>query len=189
MATEPELEVHETAEALADVLDREGIEYAFGGALALINWTEPRMTVDVDVTLFMDVTAPERCLDLLEKIACEFNRQAALSTLTDHGYCRCKYRGRQLDVFLPLTDFYATAKARRATARLPNREVLIWDAETLCVFKLMFFRLKDFADIESMLRTQGQSLDRQWVEREITTLFGKRDPRVARWQELCELVP
>ncbi len=69
MAVEPELEVHETAEVLADVLDREGIEYAFGGALALINWTEPRMTVDVDVTLFMDVTAPDAVSTCLKKLA------------------------------------------------------------------------------------------------------------------------
>ncbi|MDC0934755.1 hypothetical protein OAS39_00610 [Pirellulales bacterium] len=61
----------------------------------------------------------------------------------------------------------------------------VLDAESICVFKLMFFRLQDLADVEEILRAQGEGLDRRWIERQIEELFGAGDPRLARWQELA----
>ena len=63
---------------------------------------------------------------------------------------------------------------------------MVWDAETLCVFKLMFFRLKDLADVEEILRVQGDQLDRDWVQRQILGIYGPRDPRMSRWDELVQ---
>ena len=60
----------------------------------------------------------------------------------------------------------------------------VWDAETLCVFKMMFFRRKDLTDIESILLAQGASLDRPWVEKSLIDLYGQRDPRIGQWREL-----
>lgn len=48
----------------------------------------------------------------------------------------------------------------------------------------MFFRLKDLADVQEILRVQGDRLDREWVLKQVTAIYGARDPRVARWQEL-----
>ena len=62
--------------------------------------------------------------------------------------------------------------------------MLIWDAETLCVFKIMFFRLKDLADVEEILRVQGEGLDRHWVGGQLEEIYGRRDPRISRWRDL-----
>ena len=37
---------------LIDVLATSGVTYAFGGALALAAWSEPRATADVDIILW-----------------------------------------------------------------------------------------------------------------------------------------
>jgi len=61
---------------------------------------------------------------------------------------------------------------------------MIWDAETLVIFKLMFFRDKDLVDISQILRTQGERLDRDWITMRLVDLFGRLDPRIGRWHEL-----
>lgn len=63
---------------------------------------------------------------------------------------------------------------------------MIWDAESLAVFKMMFFRDKDLVDVRQILRTQGSAFDREWVRNQLEDLFGLRDPRIARWGEIAQ---
>jgi hypothetical protein len=92
--------------------------------------------------------------------------------------------GRRIDVFLPIISFYEQARLRRKRVVLGGQPIMIWDAETLCVFKMMFFRRKDVADTEQLLRLQADQLDGEWVLQQITEIHGPQDPRVAQWQEL-----
>lgn len=50
---------------------------------------------------------------------------------------------------------------------------------------MMFFRRKDLADLESILLTQGASLDRSWIEQQLIAMYGQRDPRIGQWRELA----
>ena len=50
---------------LTKQLDAFGVDYAVGGALAVGLWSEPRSTIDVDITLFLDPKYPEKCVSLL----------------------------------------------------------------------------------------------------------------------------
>ncbi len=179
------LDSYQVAEELAARLDAAGCEYALGGAIALGFWAEARGTLDVDVTLYLSLDDPAGCLQLLEKIGCEVDRDRALDMLREHSFCQVRLLGIRLDVFLPMSSFYAAAKARRREVPIGNRRAYIWDAETLCVFKMMFFRQKDFVDVESILRSQGTLLDREWIEKSLHDLYGSRDPRLTRWRELA----
>lgn len=178
------LSAAEIAEELAAALDDAGCEYAIGGALALGCWTTPRGTVDIDVTLFLPPDDLDRFLDVLAEIEADFAWLDARQALKDNGYCRIQYLGRVLDVFVPITDFYALAKERRAEVPFKTRSVKVWDAETLCVFKMMFFRRKDLADVEQLIRAQGEGLDVAWVDARIVEIFGQRNPRVSTWREI-----
>jgi hypothetical protein len=174
----------EVAARLVALLEAEECDYAIGGALALGYWAVPRSTIDVDVTLYLSPDKPRDCLALLARLGCEFDSGRAESTLVSHGFCQVKFLDSRLDVFLPLVDFYETAKARRRLMPLGGGKAWIWDAETLCVFKMMFFRPKDLVDVQSLLREQAAALDRSWVEAELVELYGQRDPRITRWREL-----
>jgi len=171
---------------LAAALDARGQEYALGGAIALSFWGEPRGTLDVDVTLFLPPDKPSECLWLLQDLDCELIVPEALASLREDGFCRVKYHGLRLDVFLPIVDFYSAAQARRRTVRLAGQSVMIWDAESLIVFKLMFFRRKDVADVEGILRVQRGRLDLDWVRSHLVELYGSLDPRVSQWEELLD---
>ncbi len=173
----------EVAARLAAVLDKAGCEYALGGAIALGFWSQPRGTLDVDVTLFISPEQPTACVRLLQSIGCTLQSDHTLQSIAEHGFCQVEFQGRRLDVFLPTTFFYEQARARRQTVLLTGQKIQIWDAETLCVFKMMFFRRKDVADIEQLLRVQ-KNLDRNWVLQQLTAIYGVNDPRIVQWQEL-----
>ncbi len=174
----------EVADKLASRLESLGSDYAFGGAIALAFWINPRATVDVDVTLFLDPTKPTAVLQCLGQLGCDFDLEKSVSLLREHGFCHAKLDGRQVDVFLPNTPFYEAARSRRVRRRLIETEAWVWDAATLSVFKLMFFRQKDFVDVVQMLRVQGSLLDRDWVRDQLESICGCRDPRLAQWDEL-----
>jgi hypothetical protein len=165
-------------------LDELQVPYAIGGALALGFWGEPRGTLDVDLTLFVPPERPAGCVELLLELGCELDPPHALESLTEHGFCRVLYLGTRLDVFLPIAPFYEAARKRRREVHLQGQAVRIWDAETLAVFKLMFFRRKDVADVEQILRNQGADLDREWVRSQLALMYGAHDPRLSAWDEL-----
>lgn len=161
-----------------------GHDYALGGAIALGFWGTPRGTLDVDLTLFLPLDQPHECLRLLRGIGCDVNEPAALASLREHGFCKVTNAGLVVDVFLPSIPFYDEARKRRSRRPIAEQEVWVWDAETLTVFKMMFFRLKDLADVEQILRSQGARLDRDWIRHHLEAMYGRRDPRIARWDEL-----
>jgi hypothetical protein len=169
---------------LAAELTAANCEYALGGAIALGFWAEPRGTLDVDVTLFLPPNQPTACVRTLQKIGCIVKTEDAMHSLTEHGFCTVEFEEHRLDVFLPIIPFYEHARQRRRQVVLGGQPVTIWDAETLCVFKMMFFRRKDLADVEQILRMGGDSFERDWVGDRLTELYGKRDPRLSQWQEL-----
>jgi len=164
-------------------MERAGCEYALGGAIALGFWSQPRGTVDVDITLFLPPEQPTGFVRLLQSVGCQLHADQAVQSLMQHGFCQVEFEGRRVDAFLPTMPFYELARQRRQQVLLGTQPIMIWDAETLCVFKMMFFRRKDLADIEQMLQLQ-HSLDRTWILNQITQIYGARDPRIAQWKEL-----
>ena len=173
---------------LAEQLELRRQEYAVGGAIALGYWGTPRGTVDVDLTVYLPADKPSDCAWLLQDIGCELSATEAVQSLREHGFCRASYAGMRVDVFLPIAPFYEAARVRRKRVALAGRPVTIWDAESLTVFKMMFFRRKDLADVEQILRTQG-TLDRAWVREQLAEMYGGGDPRLAAWDDLAREIP
>lgn len=187
--TNPPIEATAVAAKLAAELQSRSQEYALGGAIALGFWGIPRGTIDVDVTLFLDPDRSSDCIWLLQEIGCAFSAAAVGQSLREHGFCRVTFAGLNVDVFIPLVPFYDVARTRRKQVELGGRAVLVWDAESLVVFKMMFFRRKDLADVEQVLTVQGPALDRPWVRNQLVDMYGMRDPRIAAWDDLVHEVP
>lgn len=184
----PPRDIVDVVRQLAAALEVRHVEYALGGAFALGFWAAPRGTLDVDITLYLAPDRPGECIWTLQEIGCTLSAQEASRFLTEHGFCRATCGEFRVDVFLPITPFYEAARQRRRRVDLDGQEVMIWDAETLAVFKMMFFRDKDTVDTQQILRTQGKSFDRIWVGEQLKSIFGRRDPRVIRWDELVQQI-
>jgi len=185
----PPINAATVAVQLASQLELRHEEYALGGAIALGYWAAPRGTVDIDLTLFLPPEKFSDCLWLLQEIGCELSATDAAESLREHGFCHVAYAGMRVDVFLPIVAFYEAARVRRKRVQLADQPIMIWDAESLTVFKMMFFRRKDLADVEQILRTQGGQFDRAWVREQLAEMYGSRDPRLASWDDLVGEVP
>lgn len=180
----PQARTLQVCARLARQLEELQQEYAIGGAIALGVWGVPRGTLDVDLTLYLSPEKPSHCIWLLQDLGCDVDSQAALESFREHGFCRVSCEAVTVDVFLPTIAFYEAARLRRRRIQLGDHPVWIWDAETLTVFKMMFFRRKDVADVEQIMRTQGDQLDRGWVRSRLQEIYGPRDPRVTQWDDL-----
>jgi hypothetical protein len=179
----------EVAFALANALEQRGYEYALGGALALGYWAEPRSTVDVDLTLYLSPESPAKCVQVLQEVGCELSPVEAMKLIDEHGFCRTKFHLLRVDVFFPTIPFYEAAKARRRLVPLRDGHVQVWDAETLAVFKMMFFREKDLLDLKRIVANQKTGFDGEWVRKQLVEIYGTRDVRIGRWDEIFSETP
>lgn len=104
--------------------------------------------------------------------------------MEEYGYCRISMRGVRVDVFFSMIPFFEQARDRRVRVPIEHQSLVVWTAEVVAVLKIMFFRRKDLADVEQMLRIQGSRMDRSWVREQLVEIFGARDPRIPAWDEL-----
>lgn len=171
----------ELARILADTLERHKLPYAIGGAIALGYYAVPRATVDVDVNVFV---APDDLDSALAALAeARFVPNETLPALraraAEEGQFRGTVSGLRVDVFVPAIPYYKDLARRTRNVTLLGRPATIVGAEDLAVLKMMFFRRKDLADVEALLREQGAALDRHFVRRTLIELVGADDERVA----------
>jgi len=175
------------ARAVADAFEHHGLPYAIGGALALGFYAVPRATVDVDVNVFVPPrTELSRALTALADagfIAHDDEATLRASALAE-GQFRGSVRSLQVDVFVPAIPYYEEIANRRRQVTLLHRPLWILGPEDLVVLKLMFFRRKDLADVEAVLRDQGPSFDRGFVRRKLAELVGDEDERIAAFAEI-----
>ncbi len=183
--TNPSHDAADVAKRVSAKLVAGGCDYAIGGAIALGYWAEPRGTIDVDFTLFIPPEKPGECVWLLQELGCELNTSDALRSLNEHGFCRVSYAGLRVDVFLPTVPFYEDARKRRQLVDLGGQEILIWDAETLVVLKMMFFRQAQGYRRRGTNSFQPRGIVRLHLDsRAIGGDLRKRDPRISQWDDL-----
>ena len=177
----------EVARRLADALEGHELKYAVGGALALAYYAPPRAPIDVDINVFV---SPWKDLDsalaVLRSVGFEPDepREAVVRRAIGEGQFRGVVDGLRVDVFVPAIEFYAELESRRREVMLLGKPLWILGPEDTCVLKMMFFRRKDLADVEAVVRDQRELLDRAFVRSKLVGLVGEDDPRVGAWDEI-----
>ncbi len=171
----------EVARTIADGLDRHGLPYAIGGALALGFYAVPRATVDVDVNIFVAVGDElSRALAALRDVGFVADEDDATmrARAAEEGQFRGNIDGLRVDVFVPSIPYYEEIAAHRRQVQLLGSPIWVLSAEDLVVLKMLFFRRKDLADVEAVLRDQASGFDRGYVKRKLEKLVGSDDPRL-----------
>lgn len=167
MSREPALD--EKIVAVTSALDGASVHHAFGGALALAYYAEPRATIDVDVNVFVPPRRAGRCLDALAGLGASFERRAALAHARADGQVRVRWGRTPLDLFFAYDPFHEACHAARRTVPFGDARIPILAPEHLLVCKVVFDRRKDWLDIEQMLFVTGPTLDvtevRTWTGR------------------------
>ena len=115
------------------------------------------------------------------------NPERLEQTATTDGQFRGKLSGIRVDVFVPAIEFYASLAERKRRVQLLERPIYILSAEDLLTLKLMFFRRKDLADAEAVLRG-GTEVDVDRVRAVLVEFVGESDQRIREWDALIREV-
>ena len=126
-----------------------GLPHAFGGAIALAYCTgEPRATIDLDINVFL---AHGRAKEALAALPHEVRVTAAnRRELTDTGQTRAWWDSTPVDLFFNTHPFHTVAASRVRQVPFAGQSIPVLDCTSLAVFKAMFNRTKDWADLEAM---------------------------------------
>jgi len=166
--------------AVHAALDRAGVPHAFGGAIALAYWTlDPRGTGDIDLNLFVPATDPRVALDALPQ---RVERPAGTEEqVRREGQARLWWDGTPLDLFFDYVPLHTAAARRVRSVPFAGAEIPVLGPVDLAVFKAMFDRTRDWADIEAMLA--AHTLDADAVREALGEMLEPGDPRFARLGE------
>lgn len=174
----------ENALRIAAELDRRGIPYAIGGAIAFGIWAVPRGTVDVDLDVFLGPADQDPVFEALASVGVVLDREEAGARAARDGMYVGRLDGMRVDVFIPSIPFYEEAARTRVWYAGHGQGAWFLSAESTAVFKLLFFRGKDIVDLERLLAVQRARLDHAYVRRWIVDMLGGSDERVSRWDQL-----
>lgn len=165
-------------------LTRRSLPHAFGGAIALAYWTlDPRGTSDIDVNVFVPVTDSGRVLDALpDGIAQPEGTEEAIRR---DGQIRLWWDETPVDLFFDYAPVHADAARERQSVPFAGTEIPVLGPIELAVFKAMFDRTRDWADIEAMIAANALDLDA--VHESLRAMLGPEDHRFARLDEAKRL--
>jgi hypothetical protein len=172
-----ELSLADKIVAVDSSLEAARIRHAFGGALALAYYAEPRATIDIDVNVFVEPA--EFSVVARAVAALGVDTEGGEDDAVRDGQCRLRWDQTPVDVFFAYDPVHGAME--RASRRVPfgDRRIPILSAEHLIVCKAAFDRPKDWIDIEQVILLQpalarGEVLD--WLRR----LLGPKDRRTVR---------
>lgn len=164
-----------------DSLTDAGLAHAFGGAIALAYCVEePRGTRDLDVNIFVDASKAESVLASLPREVRV--RKKDVAKVRRDGQARLDWDGTPIDVFLNNIPFHEVAAASVVWVRLEGREVPVLDCASLTIFKALFDRTKDWADIEAIAAATPEDVEEAAAT--IADLVGEDDPACLRLRAL-----
>ena len=173
LPTPPEIAVE-----LSRILAGADLHHAVGGALALGFYSNPRGTLDVDLNVFVDAGRADAALEALAAGGVALERPVAREIIRERGELRLDHRGCRVDLFFNSIPFHEKASRRTRRVRLLGASMPILSAEDLIVFKFLYNRYKDLADIRQVFETVGDRLDRDYIRTGLIECVGAGDSRL-----------
>ena len=167
--------------AIDGALTAAKVPHAIGGAIALIYYTEPRVTADVDVNVFVGTDRWPEVKEALREIGVDV--AADERALTRDGQVRLWWERNPVDLFFSYDPFHDEMEG--ATRRVPFGDVRIsiLGPEHLAICKAIFDRPKDWLDLEAMLAFT-EPLDIELIRTWLTRMVGAGDERLQKLDAL-----
>ena len=177
---------------ILSVLEKAGIDYMIGGAVAVWPWGEPRSTQDIDIVIHLGLEQINALSKELEKVEIYLPSDIILDNLNEtridipinaiHGAS-----GYKAEMFLVREDdeLRKTAFQRRVKVDFGSEigEVFIHSPEDLIIYKLLYYTLsqqsKHIRDIGSIIRIRGDKLDYDYIQK-----WAREKQLTAIWREI-----
>jgi hypothetical protein len=155
------------------------VPHAFGGALALAYYAEPRATIDIDLNVFVPVERFSEVAAPLVGLGAGADDPSIEPLVRRDGQVRVMWDATPIDLFLSYDAFHVTAGAARRSVPFADGTITILAAAHLIVCKAVYDRPQDWVDIDSMLAAQAD-IDGAEVLRWVARIAGDEDPRYNR---------
>lgn len=168
--------------AIHGALRRARTPHAFGGALALAYYAEPRATVDVDLNVFVSPARHPEVREVLAPLGVGGDVDA--SVLERDGQCRLFWGRTPVDLFFAYAAVHRAMRRETRTVPFGAGTLPVLAPEHLVVCKAVFDRPKDWLDIEQVL-VCVEHLDPDEIRRWLSGIAGADDPRTRRFDELA----
>ncbi len=169
--------------AVHEALGAAKIGHAFGGALALAYYAEPRATDDIDINLFVGPSEFAAVHDSLRPLGVRADDLQPVAIERD-GQCRLWWGRTPLDLFFAYDEIHEAMRQETRLQPFGGDRIPILGPEHLVTCKAVFDRPKDWLDIEQVLVcVDGLDVNeiRAWLDR----LIGADDPRRERFDGIA----
>jgi hypothetical protein len=163
--------------AIEDALS--AVPHAFGGALALAYYAEPRATIDIDLNVFVPVEQFSEVAEPLGLLGVSIHDPSIAALVQHDGQARVMWDATPIDLFFAYDAFHDAAAAARTVVPFGDGTIPILGADHLIVCKAVFSRPKDWIDIDSILEGDTE-VSAAEILRWVARIAGDEDPRYAR---------
>ena len=157
--------------------------HAFGGALALAYYAEPRATIDIDVNVFVGPSAYPAIEHALASLG--VGDGADPKVVLRDGQCRLRWDDTPIDLFFAYDELHEAMRHMTRKEPFGDTTIPVLAPEHLLVCKAVFNRPKDWLDIEQML-VCVDDLDTEEVRTWLNRIVGADDPRRERFDKLAD---
>jgi hypothetical protein len=172
--------------AVENALSEHRIPHAFGGAIALAAYAEPRATQDLDINVFVPPASYPLVLDALRTLIPDLDIEAAGTMIQRDGQIRVRWGELPIDLFFSNLDFHDSCAQRVQSFVFENHTIPILSAEDLILFKAGFGRGKDWLDIRNMFGFLRGRLDIDYIRRWADVLYLPENSRTLRLNRYFE---
>ena len=157
----------------------DAVPHAFGGAIALAYYAEPRATIDIDLNVFLPGARYEEVASPLRRLGVVVDDPGMAELAREAGQLRVWWEQTPLDLFFAYDRFHDAAARARRTVEFADATIPILAPEHLVVCKTVFNRGRDWVDIDAMCAIDVQ-VDAAEVLRWVGRIVGDDDPRYER---------
>lgn len=155
------------------------VPHAFGGALALAYYAEPRATIDIDLNVFVPADRYEEVAAPLVALGAGADDPDVADLVRRDGQARVMWDLTPIDLFFAYDPFHRAAARARRVVPFGDATIPILAADHLVVCKAVFARPRDWVDIDAVVAL-GTAIDVAEVLRWVGRIAGDTDPRYDR---------
>jgi hypothetical protein len=130
------------------------IPHAFGGAIALAYYAEPRATIDIDLNVFVPAARYIEVAAALSRIGVATDDTEIARLVDSDGQARVLWDATPIDLFFAYDPFHEAAGKALVVVPFGESTIPILAVEHLIVCKVVFNRSRHWLDIEAILAVE-----------------------------------
>ena len=171
---------------LHDALVEAEIPHALGGGHATAFYRRRRTTIDIDMAIFVTKEKVDSVLKPIRDLTgiSWKEKEKVKKQIKEHDQAVTHWGRTRIDLFFSVGEFHDTVQERVVEKDIKGRKIPVISAEDIIIFKSLFGRSHDWADIEEICEAQGDALDLDYLQYWLELIPDDDGDRVRRVTEV-----